>query len=55
MFNKHRVAFTDPGSTMKPEEVAKKILDDSNAPKYITTEDPYHYGSPARVRSVSPR
>jgi ABC-type glycerol-3-phosphate transport system substrate-binding protein len=31
MFNKHRIAFTEPGSTMSPEEVAKLIMDDSVA------------------------
>ena len=29
MFNKHRVPFTDPGSTMTPEECAQLILKDS--------------------------
>ncbi|MFH1085511.1 MAG: twin-arginine translocation signal domain-containing protein [Chloroflexota bacterium] len=30
-WNKHRIAFTEAGSTMKPEEVAKLIMDDSKA------------------------
>jgi N,N'-diacetylchitobiose transport system substrate-binding protein len=29
MFNKHRIKFTDPGSTMKPEEFAQLVLKDS--------------------------
>jgi ABC-type glycerol-3-phosphate transport system substrate-binding protein len=31
MWNKHRITFTEPGSTMSPEECAKLILDDSQA------------------------
>ena len=31
MFLKHQTAFTDPGSTMTPEEFAKNIVDDSKA------------------------